>query len=104
MIAVIVMVLLIVEHVSPSPTSFAPEEDESSTYSPDSLHLSEKYSRVMKKMTDYCDQPYNEMDDKIIDMYTICFSNLLQAVSNDVAIIIMVDYVLHLRLGQRYCE
>jgi hypothetical protein len=81
MIALLVGLMFFVELASAYTTPFPPEEDDGSTYSPESLHLSEKYARVMKKMTDYCEQPYSDMDDKIIDMYTLCFSNLLQAVS-----------------------
>ena len=45
---------------------------------------SDMYVRVMEKMENYCSTPYDsETDDKIIDMYSQCFSNLIQAVSNN---------------------
>ena len=46
--------------------------------------VSQTYIRVMEKMEKYCKTPYEpETDDKIIDMYSQCFSNLIQAVSLD---------------------
>ena len=56
---------------------------ETSTYSSDALIKSQRYVRVAEKMEKFCAQEYRESDDKIIDMYTVCFSNLIKAVSMD---------------------
>lgn len=84
MLPISITLLFLFELVSSLTTTPLADFGESSTFSADSLRLSETYVRVMKKMDDYCEQRYNETDDKIIDMYTHCFSNLLRAVSLDV--------------------
>jgi len=40
------------------------------------------YAWVMKKMDEYCQQPYSKADDAKIDQYSNCFANLLHAVSD----------------------
>lgn len=64
-----------------SPTRFSIDMNEVTSLAPDVSFASERYMRVMKKMDVYCEQPYNETDDRTIDLYTQCFANLLRAVS-----------------------
>ena len=41
------------------------------------------YIRVMKKMDTFCEAPYRESDDRRIEMYSKCFSQLIKAVSRE---------------------
>ena len=39
------------------------------------------YIRVIKKMDEFCARPYKASDDRQIEMYSKCFSQLIKAVS-----------------------
>ena len=85
MLSIYAIIATLTGHVVSFTTRSPRDFGDSSTVSPESMRLTEKYVRVTKKMEDYCGLPYNHADDKTIDMYTQCFSNLLRAVSNDLA-------------------